>query len=115
MQTIGIDQSLCTRSSFEHKCMNNIQKIYQHTGKCDDQKNLKAIIDAAMVFTPEGVTDNIFNVPTTSTTVKKPRARKSLCLFTNILDIKLKTAKLGIVVEKSKRRAMKVGTSQWTK
>ena len=52
MDTIGTDQSLCTRSSFEHKCMNNIKKIYQHSGKCDDQQNLKDIIDAAMFSTP---------------------------------------------------------------
>ena len=51
----------------------------------------------------------------TSTPVKKPGARKSLCLFTNILDVKPKTAKRRIVDEKSKRRAMKVGTTQWTK
>ena len=52
MKTIGIDQSLCTRSSFEHKCTNNIKKIYQHAGKCYDQQNLKNIIDASMVSTP---------------------------------------------------------------
>ena len=53
MKTIGIDQSLCTKSYFEHKFMNKIKNIYQHAGKCDDQKNLKDIIDAAMVSTPE--------------------------------------------------------------
>ena len=40
-------------SSFEHKCLNNIKKIYQHAGKCDDQQTLKDIIDADMVSTPE--------------------------------------------------------------
>ena len=38
-----------------------------------------------------------------------------MCLFTNILDVKQKTAKRCIVDTKSKRRAMKVGTSLWTK
>ena len=42
--------------------MNNIKKIYQHAGKCDDQQNLKDIIDAAILSTPEGVTDNSPNV-----------------------------------------------------
>ena len=46
MKTIGIEQSLCNRSSFEHKCKNNIKKIYQHAGKCDDQQNLKDILDS---------------------------------------------------------------------
>ena len=52
MKTIGIDQSLCIRSSFEHKCINNIKNIYQHAGKCDDQQNLKDILDDYMVSTP---------------------------------------------------------------
>ena len=33
MKTIGIDQSSFARSSFEHRCMKNIKKIYQHAGK----------------------------------------------------------------------------------
>ena len=115
MKTIGIDQLLCTRSSFEHTFMNNIKKIYQHTGKCDDQQNLKNILDTAMVSTPDGVTDNIPNVLMTSTPVKTPSARKPLCLFTNILDVRPKIAKHHIVAEKYKHRAMKVGTSQWTR
>ena len=41
-----------------------------------------------MVSTPEVLTDNIPISPMTSTPVKKPRAQKSLCLFTNILDVK---------------------------
>ena len=55
MKNIGIDQSSLARSSFEHICMNNTKNIYQHAGKCDDQQNLKDIIDAAIVSTPEGV------------------------------------------------------------
>ena len=86
MKTIGIDQSPFTEYSFEHKCMNNIKKIYQHAGKCDDQQNLKDIIEASLLFNPEGVTENSHNVPMASTPVKKPSARKSFCLFTNILD-----------------------------
>ena len=93
MKAIRIDQSLCNRSSFEYKCMNNIKKIYQHAGKYDDQQNHKDIIDAAMVSTPEGVTYNSPNVPMTSRTVKKPSDGKSLFLFTNILDVLPKTAK----------------------
>ena len=115
MKTIGIDQSSFTRSSFEHRCMNNIKKIYQHAGKCDDKQNLKDIIDAAILSTTEGVTDNSPNVHMTSTPVKKPSARKSLCLFTNILDVQPKTAKRRFVAAKSRRKALKVCNSLWTK
>ena len=115
MKTIGIDLSLCKRSSFEHKCLNNIKKIYQHAGKCDYQQNLKYIINAAMLLTPEGVTDDSPNVPMTSTPVNKPSARKSLCLFTNILDVKPTTEKRRFVAAESRRKAMKVCNSLWTK
>ena len=52
MKTICIEQSLRNMSSFEHKCLNKIKKIYQHAGKCDDQQNLNNIIDTDIVSTP---------------------------------------------------------------
>ena len=115
MKTIGIDQSSLARSYFEHRYMNNIKKIYHHAGKCDDQQNLKDIIDAAILSNPEGVTDNIPNVHMTSTPVKKPSARKSLCLFTDILNVKPKTDKRCFVAAKSRRKAMKACNSLLTK
>ena len=111
MKNIGIDQSSFTRSSFEHICINNTKKIYQHAGKCDDQQNLKDILEAAILSTPEGFTDNSPNVHMISTPVKKPSARKSLCLFTNILDVKPTTAKLRFVAAKLKCKSMKVCNS----
>ena len=75
MKTIGIDQSSFTRSYFEHICMNNIKKMYQHAGKSDDQQNIQDIIDAAILSSPEGITDDSPNVNMTSTPVKKPSAR----------------------------------------
>ena len=68
-----------------------------------------------MVFTPEEIIDEIPSVPMTSTPFKKPSAVKSLCLFTNILDVRNKIAKRRVGAAKSRRRAMKVGTSLWTK
>ena len=111
MNTIGIDQSSFTKSSFEHRCMNNIKKIYQHAGKCDYQQNLKDILEAAILSTPEEVTDNSPNVHMTSSPVKKPSASKSRCLFTKILDVQPKTAKRCFFAAKSTRKAMKVCNS----
>ena len=91
------------------------KNIYQLAGNCDDQHNLKDILDATMVSTIKGVTYNSPNVPMTSTPVKKPSAGKSLCFFTNILDVKPKTAKCRIVAAKSKFRGIKLVTIQWTK
>ena len=101
MSTIGIDQTSFARSSFEHRCMNNIKKIYQHAGKCDYQQNLKDIIDAAILSTPDWVTDNSPNVHMASKPVLKTSARESLCLFTNILGLNPKTAKRRFVAAKS--------------
>ena len=115
MKTIGIVQSSFTRSSFEQRYLNNIKNIYQHADKCDDQQNIKNILYAALLSTPEGVIDNSPNVPMTSTQVEKKSASKSLCLFTTILDVKPKTAKHRFVAAKSKRKAMKVGNILWTK
>ena len=70
MKTIGIDQSLCNRSTFEHEVLNNIKRIYQHSGKCDDQKNLEDDIYASMVSTPEEITDDSTSLPITQTTFK---------------------------------------------
>ena len=89
-------------------------QIYQHVGKCDDQQNLKDILDAAMVSTTEGATYNSSHVPMTPKPVKKPSDNKSLCLFTNILNVKKNTAKCRVGAEESKRISTKVGKILWT-
>ena len=59
---------------------------------CDDQKNLKDILDADMVNTPEEVTAVSPSLRIIQTTFKKPSASKSLCLFTKIFCVKKRTA-----------------------
>ena len=49
----------------------------------------------------------------TPTPVKKPSARKSLCIFTNILDVKKKTSTRRVGAAKYKRKAIKCGTTSW--
>ena len=83
--------------------------------QCDDQQNLNDILESALLSTPEVFTDNSPNVHMPSTPVNKPSASKSLFLFTNILYVKPKTVKRHFVAAKSKRKAMKVGNSLWTK
>ena len=57
-QTIGIDQSLSNHTIYEHKCLENIKKLYKQAGKCNYQKQIKDILEAAMVSTPEVFTNN---------------------------------------------------------
>ena len=51
--------------------------------------------------------------PMTSTPVKKPSAQKSLCMFTNILEVKKKTAYRQVGGAKSKFKAIKFGNTTW--
>ena len=67
-----------------------------------------------MVSTTEEITDYSPSLPMTQTTAKKPIASKSLCLFTNIFDVKKRSAIRHVESEKSKLRAIKVGNSLWT-
>ena len=90
MKTIGIDQKLRKSALFEHRCLQNIKKVYQHAVNCDNQQQFKDILEANMVSTPELITDNSPRSPMTPTPVKKPSAIKSLFLFTNILYVKNK-------------------------
>ena len=92
VETISIHRSLINNALYEHKCLQNINKLYKHSGKCDNQKQFKDILDAAMVSTTEGFNYNSPISPMTSTPVKITSAIKSLCLFTNILYVKKKTA-----------------------
>ena len=66
-----------------------------------------------MVSTPEVFTNDIHISPMTSTLVKKPSARKSLCFFATVLDVKKKTATRRCGDPKSKRNVIKYGTTPW--
>ena len=87
----------------------------QHAGMCDNQQNLKDILEAALLSTPEGFTDKSTNVHMSSSPVNKPSARKLLLLFTNILAVKPTTAKHRFVAAQYLRKAMKVCKSPRTK
>ena len=66
------------------------QKVYKQDSKFDDQQKFKDIIEAAMVSTPEAFTNSSLISPRKSSPVEKQSAQKSLCLFTNVLDVKKK-------------------------
>ena len=66
-----------------------------------------------MVYTPEVFNDNSTTSPMKKTPFNKPSARKPLCLFTTILDVKKKTAYLRFGAAKSKCKAIEYGTTPW--
>ena len=58
MKTIGIDQSLSNDALYEHKCLQKIKELYKYAGKCDYQQQFKDMVEASMVSTPKGYTNN---------------------------------------------------------
>ena len=58
MFVIGVDQSLSNSSMHEYRCLENNKKLYTSAVKCDDKKQYKYILRAAMVSNPEGLTEN---------------------------------------------------------
>ena len=100
---------------YEHRCLENIKNIYQSSGKCDDQQNYKAILEAYMVSTPEVFSENspLSSGPFMST--KQPKARKPLCKFATTLNVKPKTYIHRICADKSKCKEIISCSQVWSK
>ena len=77
---------------YKHRCTENIKKLYSSAVKSDYQMQFKAIIKAPMVSTTDRFTYNSPMSHRTTMIVKACSARKSLCLFTEVLDAKNRTA-----------------------
>ena len=92
--TIGIDQYLSKSAMYGHIFLKTIKILYISAGKIYDQRKYKAIIEAAMVSTPDIFTDSSPMSPGPPMIVKKTSARKSLHLFIEVLDIKNKNSVL---------------------
>ena len=57
MVTIGVEQLLSIRALDEHQRLEKIKKLYRYDGRCDDQQQYIAILEAAMLSTTEGNTN----------------------------------------------------------
>ena len=66
-----------------------------------------------MVSTPKVFTNNSPISPMTSLPVKKQSAQKSLCMFTNIFDVKNESVYRQVGSAKSKRKAIKYKNTPW--
>ena len=44
VQTIGIDPSLSNNAIYEHKCLENIKKVYKQSVKLEKEQQFKDII-----------------------------------------------------------------------
>ena len=96
MVTIVIDKSLSNCAMYEHRCLENIKKIYTSSGKCDNKLQFRAILEVSMVSTPNIFIDNSAISPGPSMIVKNCKARKSLPIFTEVLGVKKNCCPPGI-------------------
>ena len=79
--TIGVYQLLSNSAIYEHRCLENIKKLYKYDGKCEDQQQYKDIIEAAMVYTPAVFTDYSPISPGQYMTVKNSSAQNHSVKF----------------------------------
>ena len=64
-----------------------------------------------MVSTPKMFINNSPISPRTPSPVNKPNYQKSLCIFTNVVDVKRETSYRRVGASKSKRKAIKFGNT----
>ena len=107
MVAIGVEQSLSNSDLYEHRCLGKTKKVYKTAGKCEDQQKYKGIIEAALVSTPEGCTDDILITPNPSVSTKNWISRKSLRQFTEMLYVKHNNAVPRFGAAKEKRNEIK--------
>ena len=80
---------------YEHRCLENTNKLYTSAGKYDDQLQFKAITEESMVSNPEILSYTSPMSPGTTMIVRTHSARKSICLSTEFLDVKKKLLSAG--------------------
>ena len=83
VQTVVIHPPLSNNDIYEYKCLENIKILYKQASKCDNQQQLKDILEAAMVSTPEGFTNNSPISPMISSPAKNQvLENQCVCLLT---------------------------------
>ena len=95
---------LCTNIYF----WKNNKKLYKFYGKCDDQDQY-TFFEASLVSFPEGLTNNITMPIRPSVPVKNPSVIKSLCQFSEVLEVKLKTNVCRLGNSKSNNKSIITG------
>ena len=99
---------------YRHRCLESIRKEYTYNGKYNYQQQYKAIIEAVLVSTPYKFNNNSTIPPGPSVTIINTSTIKSLRLFTEILDVKNKTAVQQVGDAKLKRKAVREGSMFWS-
>ena len=87
--------------------------MYKSAKKCYGQQKYRAIIESAIVSTPEGLTDNITIDMGTSKHINIPISLNSINQFSEILNVKHKTYFCRLGAAKTKLKANITGSDLW--
>ena len=94
--------------------LRNTKTLLKTAGKREYQQQYKEFIEAEMVLTPQGYTENSLISPSRYETTKDPSIRKPLCQFLEALDVKHNTALCRLGVAKSKIKTIRAGNMLWS-
>ena len=114
MVVIMVHQSLSNSALYEHRCLENINKLCRTTCECEYQQQYKSMIEKAMVSTSEVCTNNIPMTPNPFVSTRNPSAQKQLCQFTETLNSKHKTSICTVCTFKAKGKAIKKINILWS-
>ena len=89
--------------------MENLKKLFLKYVKCDNQQQYKYFLEVDLVSTPEGITENSRVSIRTSVTLNNHIAIKSLHQFSEVLDVKQKSAVRKFGSDKSNRKSIITG------
>ena len=76
---------------YEHRYLKNNKTLCISAGKCDDQQQYKATLEASMVSTPAHLYENSPISSGPSVSIKQPRVRKSICQFSKMFVVQPNT------------------------
>ena len=113
VQTIGIDQSLSDNDLHEHKCLENIKKLYKKLVSVTTSNNPKILLRLLWFLL---LKDSPITVPYIPWHHDQSRKKdlENHCVFSlNFLDVNKKTSTRQSGAAKSKRKAIKYGTTPW--
>ena len=108
VQTIGIDQSLSNIAIYEQKCLENIKIYTNKVVRVMTSNNSNIFLVILWFLLLKDSPTKVLYIPLH----QKPRARKSLFLFTNILEVK-KTSYCRVGAAQYERKAIIFGNKPW--
>ena len=111
VQTIGIDQPLRNNAIYEHKCLENINNHTNKLVSVSTSNNSKILLRLLWFLLLKKSPMTFLYLPWYQNQSRNHVLENHCVFFTNILDVKKKTANCWVGDAKSKRKAIKYGNT----